>query len=56
MPEARKRPCTICRRWFRPDKRVGERQRACGRPECQAARRQQTQASCRDRNPDYATA
>jgi len=56
MPKARKKPCTICRRWFRPDPRVGERQRACDRPECQAARRQKTQASWRQRNPDYAIA
>jgi hypothetical protein len=56
MPEARKRPCTICRRWFRPDPRVGERQRACDRPECQTARRRKTQASWRRRSPDYAIA
>ena len=54
MLKARKRPCTICRRWFRPDPRVGERQRACDRPECQTARRRKTQASWRGRNPDYA--
>ena len=56
MLEARKRPCTICRRWFRPDSRVGERQRACDRPECQTSRRRKTQASWRGRNPDYAIA
>jgi hypothetical protein len=56
MPEARKRPCTICRRWFRPDARVGVRQRACTKPECQAARRQKTQASWRNRNRGYAIA
>lgn len=56
MLKARKRPCTICRRWFRPDPRVGERQRACDRPECQTARRRKTQASWRGRNPDYAIA
>lgn len=56
MPEARKRPCTICRRWFRPDPRVGDRQRACHKPECQAARRQKTQAQWRLRNPGYAVA
>lgn len=56
MPEARKRPCTICRRWFRPHPRVGDRQRACGKPECQTARRQKTQASWRSRNPGYAIA
>ena len=54
MPEARKRPCTICRRWFRPDARVGPRQRACRRPECQTARRRKTQADWRARNRDYA--
>src|ERR1022692_883439 len=56
MPEARKRPCRICRRWFRPDPRVGVRQRACHAPECQTARRQKTQASWRSRNPGYTIA
>src|ERR1700686_2882170 len=56
MPEARKRPCTICRRWFRPNPRVGIRQRACGNPECQAARRQKTQANWRNRTPGYCIA
>lgn len=56
MPEARKRPCSICRRWFRPDPRVGDRHHACRQPECQAARRKKTQAKWRARNPDYATA
>src|SRR5450759_707072 len=54
MPEARKKPCRICRRWFRPDPRVGVRQRACHALECQTARRQRTQARWRNRNPDYA--
>jgi hypothetical protein len=56
MPEARKRPCTICRRWFRPGLRAGDRQRACDAPECQSARRQKTQAKWRNRNPGYAIA
>lgn len=56
MPDARKKPCRICRRWFRPDNRVGDRQHACGSPDCQQARRQQTQASWRARNRGYATA
>src|ERR1017187_5636392 len=56
MPEARKRPCAICRRWFRPDGRVGSRQHACGNPECQTSRRQKPQASWRRRNPGYAIA
>ena len=53
MPKAGKKPCRICRRWFQPDARVGERQRACGQPECQTARRQKTQADWRKRNPEY---
>ena len=53
MPVARKRPCCICYRWFRPDNRVGSRQRACSRPACQALRRRKKQAAWRARNPDY---
>jgi hypothetical protein len=56
MPKARKRPCSICRRWFRPDARVGGRQHACGKPECQTSRRQKTQASWRRRNRGYTIA
>src|ERR1051325_11806505 len=54
MLAARKRPFSICRRWFRPDPRVGLRQRACGKPECQAARRKKTQVRWRTKNLDYA--
>jgi hypothetical protein len=56
MMKVRKKPCRICRRWFQPDPRVGDRQKACGKPECQGARRQKTQADWRKRNPDYAIA
>jgi hypothetical protein len=49
----KKRPCSICRRWFQPDRRVGSRQRACNRAECQADRRRGTQANWRRRNPEY---
>lgn len=56
MPRTRKRPCRICRLWFYPDPRAGERQRACSNRECQAVRRQKTQASWRAENPSYATA
>jgi hypothetical protein len=56
MPDTKKKPCRICRRWFRPDVRVGSRQHTCNRPECQAARRKRTQANWCARNPDYFTA
>jgi hypothetical protein len=53
MPVSRKRPCCVCHRWFRPDNRVGTRQHACGKAECQSLRRRRNQASWRARNPDY---
>lgn len=52
----RPRPCRFCRRWFRPDARVGERQRACSKPECQAERERVQQAAWRARNPEYGRA
>src|SRR5450631_2162708 len=54
MRKAGKRPCSICRQWFLPEPRVRDRQRACAKPECQASRRQKTQASWRRRNRGYA--
>lgn len=56
MPALRKRPCSICRHWFYPDPRIGHRQHACGKPECQAKRRKRAQSRWRARNPDYAVA
>jgi len=53
MAHPTKKPCCICRCWFRPDVRVGNRRRTCGRPECQDALRKKNQASWRARNPDY---
>src|SRR2546425_9807633 len=53
MPDARKRPCCICRCWFRPDPRIGSRQRACPNPDCQNARRKKKQKAWRERHPDY---
>jgi hypothetical protein len=51
----KKRPCTICRRWFQPEPQVTARQRACNNPACRTSLRKKTQASWRKRNPDYAT-
>jgi len=49
----KKRPCSICRKWFLPNAREGKRQKTCGSPECQ---RERHRRSCQDwhrRNPDY---
>ena len=56
MSRTRKLPCRICRRWFYPDPRAGDRQRACSNPGCQTARRKKTQANWRAENPGYAAA
>src|SRR6266480_27697 len=56
MPDARKKPCCICRRWFRPDPRTGSRQRACRNADSQSARRKKKQKQWRERYPDYFTA
>ena len=50
---ARSRPCRVCRRWFRPDPRVGKRQKTCGRFECQKERKRQKDAQWRKNNPNY---
>ena len=33
-PKRTKRPCRICRKWFSPDNRLGDRQKTCGDKEC----------------------
>jgi hypothetical protein len=53
MSEAQKRPCSICHRWFRPDSRIGSRQRACRNPDCQKSRRKKKQKAWREKHPDY---
>jgi len=32
--KSNKRPCRICRKWFTPDPRLGDRQKTCGKEEC----------------------
>lgn len=49
----KKRPCSVCRRWFQPDARVGERQRTCGEAACQRARHERAYRSWRAANRDY---
>jgi hypothetical protein len=53
MSDSTKKPCCICHRWFRPNVRVGKRQRTCGRTECQQALKKKRLTIWRARNPDY---
>jgi hypothetical protein len=55
MPSPRKlkkRPCTVCRRWFLPEPRVAHCQKTCG-PDCRKAHDAKQQAKWRGKNPDY---
>ena len=49
----RKRPCSICRCWFVPHARAGDRQRVCSKPECQRARHRRSCADWHARHPGY---
>jgi len=52
----RKRPCSVCRKWFAPDPRAGDRQRTCSDPPCRAARATRAKDAWRAHNPDAAAA
>lgn len=43
----RKRPCRICRRWFVPHPRAGDRQRVCSAAPCQQERHRRACAEWR---------
>jgi hypothetical protein len=45
--------CEFCGRFFVPDHRVGNRQRACSRPGCKAARKQASQKKWVSGEPGY---
>ena len=49
----RKRPCKICRKWFLPNPRAGDRQRTCSEPACQRERHRRACSDWHRRNPDY---
>jgi hypothetical protein len=49
----RKRPCSICRRWFLPDARAKGRQQVCGAEQCQRERHRRACGLWRRRNPEY---
>lgn len=49
----RKRPCRVCRKWFTPHVRAGDRQRTCGADGCQRERHRRACAAWRARHPEY---
>jgi len=51
--KSRKRPCRICRKWFVPDPRVGDRQKTCGAKKCQTKWHAKKCAEWNQQNPAY---
>ena len=49
----RKRPCRVCRKHFRPNSRVGDRQKTCGDPACQKSWKQRKNQEAYRKEPDY---
>jgi len=49
----RKRPCRICRKWFTPNPRLGDRQRTCGAATCQQEWHRRECAKWNRRNRTY---
>jgi hypothetical protein len=42
-----------CGRYFKVDRRVGDRQKACHRPQCRKARKRESQQRWKQNNPGY---
>ncbi len=51
--KSRKRPCRICRKWFFPDPRVGDRQKTCGAKKCQTKWHGKKCTEWNQQNPAY---
>lgn len=51
----RKRPCSVCGKWFLPNSRQGDRQKTCGRQECKREWHRRACAKWHSKNPGYDT-
>ena len=49
----KKRPCSICRKWFQPNVRQRDRQKTCGRPDCQNELHRRNCEKWNRRNKEY---
>ena len=49
----KKRPCRICRKWFTPNPRLGDRQQTCGAMKCQRRWHARKCAEWNRQNPAY---
>lgn len=49
----RQKHCEFCGRFFTPDRRIGDKQRSCPRPECRKLRKAASQATWSTENDGY---
>jgi hypothetical protein len=47
--------CMCCGRYFTPDRRVSDKQKACARETCRKERKKRSQENWRRENPEYFT-
>jgi len=52
----RKKPCRVCRKWYKPSARGGHRQKTCGETLCRRAWHAKSCREWREANPDIAVA
>jgi hypothetical protein len=53
MSQSQRKRCRYCHRWFQPDSRVGDHQKACSKESCRKQRKKQSQKRWVNKNPDY---
>ena len=51
--KVRRKRCAFCGRFFKPDYRVGDRQKSCPSSQCRAKRKQDSQRKWVQTNPGY---
>lgn len=55
MGETKPKKCQFCGRFFIPDPRIGDKQKACSRERCQKERKRLAQLKWCRKNPKYFT-
>lgn len=53
MEDSLSKICEICHQPYKPDVRIGDRQRVCKKIKCQQARKHRAQQAWLKKNPDY---
>ena len=52
-PSYKRRPCRVCRKWYKPNPQGGHQQKTCGSDICKKERHKQKNRAWRKANPTY---